>query len=465
MHVAPAKPDASSPRQAGYVWPVVVIGGGAAGLMAGLFAARSGAQVLILESGRRPGTKIRISGGGRCNVLPSEASVRDFVSSASPHTLRNMLSAWPLGEVRAFFETDLGVALKQEATGKLFPQSDRAQDVIDAMVAAFVQAGGMLRCGARVTQLKARRLGADAPPAAARFDVTLACGEQVAACRVIVATGGLSVPKTGSDGAGLRMACALGHSLRPTSPALVPLLGDSAQLCALRGLACAATLTAVQNGRALGSVQGDFLFTHRGYSGPVVLNISRHLTGALNRCGPPASGGGSLAPVHIEASWPTTCGSTDWAQALSRACGTMLVGTFVKQSLPKRLAETLIAAAELCADARLGDLRRPQRQRLVAQLDAFVLPISGDEGYRTAEVTQGGIGLDEVHVKTFESRRQPHLYIAGEALDVIGALGGYNFLWAWVSGRRAGQAAGQQSAKSDGWVAPCSQNPGAQSAA
>lgn len=462
MPTALNKSDAPTLRTGSDVWPVVVIGGGAAGLMAGLFAARSGAATLVLESGRKPGTKIRISGGGRCNVLPSRAGMDDFVSSGSANTLRNMLSAWPLDAVREFFESDLGVALKQEATGKLFPQSDRAQDVIDALVGAFARASGTLRCSTRVTALRARRLDADAPADGAHFDLELATGERLSACRVILATGGLSVPATGSDGAGLHMASGLGHSLRTMSPALVPLLGDNPELSALRGLACPATLTAMQGSKALGQVRGDFLFTHRGYSGPVVLNISRHVTAHKATT---AQEDKASAPVRVHAAWPLSCGSSDWSEALRRASGVMQVGSFVRQHVPRRLADALVARAGLDLECRIGNLRRAQRQCLLAQLAAFELPVSGDEGYKTAEVTQGGIDLGEVHVKTFESRKMPHLYIAGEALDVIGALGGYNFLWAWVSGRRAGQAAGQQSARRDESAAPYSQNLGAQSAA
>ena len=199
--------------------PVVIVGAGAAGLMAAIHAAAGTRPVLLLEGSNRPGQKILISGGGRCNVLPSQASHTDFISDSSPNLVRKVLAAWPLADVRRFFEADLGVPLKLEAeTGKLFPVSGRAHTVLDALSAAYVQRGGRVCTATRVTDL----LRSDDC-----WVAQLSSGEMIRAERIILATGGLSVPATGSDGAGLRIARELGHAIVPTYPALVPLTGSN----------------------------------------------------------------------------------------------------------------------------------------------------------------------------------------------------------------------------------------------
>ncbi|MCU0502134.1 MAG: aminoacetone oxidase family FAD-binding enzyme, partial [Anaerolineae bacterium] len=208
--------------------PVVVVGAGAAGLMAAVHAAAGPRPVLLLEGSDRPGQKILISGGGRCNVLPSQALHTDFISACSPNLVRKVLAAWPLGEVRRFFETELGVPLKLEAeTGKLFPASDRARTVLDALLTAYVQRGGHLRTTARVVDLRRADDG---------WAVQLSSGDVIRAASVVLATGGLSVPSTGSDGMGLRIARETGHAIVPTYPALVPLTGGDPAHRALAGV-------------------------------------------------------------------------------------------------------------------------------------------------------------------------------------------------------------------------------------
>ena len=401
--------------------PVVIVGAGAAGLMAAIHAAAGTRPVLLLEGSDRPGQKILISGGGRCNVLPDQASHTDFVSDSSPNLVRKVLAAWPLADVRRFFEAELGVPLKLEAeTGKLFPASDRAHTVLDALMTAYVQRGGRLRTAARVTDLSR---GDDC------WAVQLSSGETIRAARVVLATGGLSVPATGSDGAGLRIARELGYAIVPTYPALVPLTGGNAAHRNLAGISLPVLLSAPQprSGRLL-RVQGGFLFTHRGYSGPAVLNISHIAVRAMRD-------GAAQPPIRVQ--W-TPLGSAAW-DALLRAGRPLL--PLLRDHLPERLAAQLLTEAGL-AEAESAQLRREQRQRLVETLVHYPLPYGGHEGYRVAEVTGGGIPLSEVYPATMESRIAPGLYLCGELLDAFGPIGGYNFLWAWVTGRSAGLAAG-----------------------
>jgi predicted Rossmann fold flavoprotein len=401
--------------------PVVVVGAGAAGLLAAIFAASGARPVILLEATQRPGQKILISGGGRCNVLPSAESPSDFVTDGSPNTLRKIFNTWPLDQVRRFFEVDLGVPLQLEAaTGKLFPAANRARVVLDALLGRAGEMGVGVRAGARVTGL-ARSPG---------WQVRLSTGETISASRIVLATGGLSVPATGSDGLGLRLAEESGHSLVPPYPALVPLTTEDLGHRALAGISLVATLEtqASPSARPLRS-QGGFLFTHRGYSGPAVLNIS-HIPVRSTFTG------GPRPPVWVK--W-TTLNAAGWEAVLQRTRGPILA--LLRGHLPERLAAQLLSEAGL-TDVEGSQLTREDRRRIVQMLVRYRLPWQGHEGYRTAEVTGGGVPLSEVDPATLESRMASGLYLCGEILDAFGPIGGYNFLWAWITGRLAGRAAG-----------------------
>lgn len=408
-------------------WPVVVVGAGAAGLLAALFAGRAGARVLLLETRPRPGAKIRVSGGGRCNVLPVAMQLDDFHTSGSRHALRNILTSWPLSDVRAFFEGDLGIPLKAEPSGKLFPVSERPLDVVEALLAACARAGVTLVGGTRIVRIEAHGPSASATNPGARFTLFADHGRRYLAARVILATGGLSLPKSGSDGGGLALAAGLGVALLPTYPALVPLLTSEPRWPALAGVSLPVELRAVRGERVLETREREFLFTHRGFSGPVALDMSRYVA-APDRDG-----------VELVARWGGAA-APDWDVAL-RPSGNRRVATILHQVFPARLVETFLDIAAIPRDRRESDLARDERRQLVTVLERYVLPVRGNEGYATAEVTAGGVALDAIHTRTLETRAVPGLFVCGEMLDVVGRIGGYNFLWAWVSGRRAGEAA------------------------
>lgn len=399
--------------------PVVVVGAGAAGLMAAFWAAGGPRPVLLLEGGDRPGKKILISGGGRCNVLPSHADENDFVTDGSLHTLAKILRAWPLDDVRRFFEDVLSVSLREEPeTGKLFPTSGKARTILDALLTAVSQRDVRIRLGARVVGLEC----------GVGWRVRLENGETIAAAAVILATGGLSAPATGSDGAGLRIAEALGHSVIPPYPALAPLRTGLPAHKGLAGVALPVTLTTPLHGGKRSYIsRGGFLFTHRGYSGPAILNLS-HLAVRGDLLGSPP-------PIWVQ--W-TDLGTVAWDALLRARRGPLL--SLLRGPLPERLAAQLLSEADL-AEADGSQLRREDRARLVEFLTHYRLPWAGHEGYRTAEVTGGGIPLNEVDPATLESSRLPGLFFCGEMLDAFGPIGGYNFLWAWVTGRIAGEAA------------------------
>jgi predicted Rossmann fold flavoprotein len=394
------------------------VGAGAAGLMAAIFAAARGAATTLLERTADGGRKILISGGGRCNVLPARVDERRFVTDSSPHSLRKILRSWPLAEQVAFFERELGVPLVEEReSAKLFPVSNRARDVRDALLALAGRRGVRFRPRTTLTGLT---------PYAGGWRVEVEEGGPVDADAVVVATGGLSVPKTGSDGAGLTILERLGHVVHPTYPALTPLTDDGRGWAALAGVSLPVTVTATSSVRSAAAT-GGFLFTHHGYSGPSVLDVSHVLVRARTT---------DAVPAGLQVQW-TDRDQEGWADAL-RADGTRTVGGVVRQALPERLADALLASAGVAPATRLAHLRKDERSRLIDALVRGPLPWTGDEGYRKAEVTGGGVSLAEVHPATLESRRCPGLHLCGELLDAFGPIGGYNFLWAWATGRAAG---------------------------
>jgi predicted Rossmann fold flavoprotein len=402
---------------------VVVIGAGAAGTMAAIFAARAGAHTTLIERTHDGGRKILISGGGRCNVLPSVVDETRFVTDSSPNLLKKMVRAWPLAEQRAFFENTLGIPLVEESeTRKLFPASHKARDVRDGLVQYARQAGVETMMDTRVL---------DITPDDNRWKVAVDNAPPVFADAVIVATGGLSVPNTGSDGAGLNMLRALGHTMHATYAALTPLTSAPNAFTELLGISLPVALVAESAERRAVS-SGGFLFTHRGYSGPSVLDVSHVAVRARTE---------HTSPAHLRVQW-TTHDAAAWEAAL-KPHGARTVTGALRTELPDRLVTVLLAQADVDATRALSDLRRDERLRLIEVLTRGALPWAGDESYKKAEVTGGGVALSEVNARTMESRRHPGLYLCGEVLDAFGPIGGYNFLWAWSTGRAAGMAAGK----------------------
>ena len=401
--------------------PIVVIGAGAAGCMAAIFAARAGVPVLLLERTRDGGRKILISGGGRCNVLPSRMDPGQYFTASSRNSLKKILLSWPLVEQRRFFEEDAGIPLVLEPeSGKLFPESNRARDVRDRLLELARRAGARLRFETYV-------VGLEPPVEGGLWRVRLDGGEAIEAAKVVVAAGGLSVPQTGSDGTGFRIVRQLGHSLNETYAALTPLTSEPPVHAHLAGVSLTAHLEAPLERGSL-QAEGGFLFTHRGYSGPSVLDVSH----AAVRARRPAD-----QPVF--ARW-TGLDAAAWERLLlERSSGTVLA--LLRRHLPARLADTLLAESEIDDARTLPQLRRDERARLVEKLTRYRLPWTGDEGYKKAEVTGGGVPLGEVDPRTLESRVAPGLFLCGEILDCFGPIGGYNFCWAWATGRAAGLGA------------------------
>ena len=403
---------------------ILVIGAGAAGLFAAAWAGRTAAAagrpltVTAVDSARKLGAKILVAGGGRCNVTHERVAEGDYAGSTPP-AIRKVLRRFPVADTVAFFEA-AGVDLKTEDTGKLFPTSDSARTVLDALVREATRAGARLMHPARVTALV--RAGAG-------FVATSDAGE-FAARRVILCTGGKSLPKSGSDGTGLELARSLGHSLTsPIVPALVPLVLPAGHwITALSGLTLPAEITLKSaTGKKLFTTTGSTLCTHVGLSGPAILDASRHWL--VERAADPG--------VTLWLNWlpGETPESLDRLLVEGQRRGALAI---LRERLSDRLARAL---CEHAAAPPTGDLARDARRRLAALATATPLAITGDRGYTVAEATAGGVPLAEVRLETMESRICPGLSLAGEVLDVDGRIGGFNFQWAWATGFVAGCSA------------------------
>jgi predicted Rossmann fold flavoprotein len=396
--------------------------------MAAIFAATSGAETILLERTRDGGRKILISGGGRCNILPMVVDESRFVTDSSPNTLRKIVRSWPLAEQRAFFETTLGIPLSEEPDAlKVFPTSHKARDVRDGLLQYARAKGVEIRVDTQVVGIA---------PTATGWRVENEGGDFIDADAVIVATGGLSVPNTGSDGFGLRTLEALGHTIHRTYAALTPITADAPAFNALSGVSLTVTLTATSAERSA-THTGGFLFTHHGYSGPAPLNVSHVLVRSRNE---------RTSAAQLRVRW-TALDDAAWEGRLKGAGARTVTGA-LREELPERLVSVLLAIADVEQHRPLAELRRDERLRLIETLVRGELPWNGDEGYKKAEVTGGGVALGEIDPRTMESRKHPGLYLCGEVLDAFGPIGGYNFLWAWATGRAAGVGAAKGSAVS-----------------
>lgn len=404
---------------------IVVVGAGAAGLMAACWAARTrpSSKVVVLDGASKLGAKILVAGGGRCNVTHDVVDDSAYAGSTRP-AIRKVLRRFDVPETVAFFEA-LGVALKREETGKLFPTTDRARTILDALIRAVEQAGGVLRYPRRVERVERSPEG---------FVVGGAWGE-LRARRVILATGGQSLPKSGSDGYGYVLARRLGHSLTPRiTPALVPLLLPVGHpLTALSGVSADVRISLHDgHGKLLQAFEGALLCTHFGVSGPAVLDISRYVLDLQ----------ASDQAIQVRVNWIPGL-LPEQVDATLLGAGKRSVLRWLDGRLPERLARMLCAEAGIEPAIPLNSLSRVQRQALTRALTAYPLPVRGSRGYTYAEVTAGGIPLSELNLKTMESRVCAGLHLCGELCDVDGRIGGYNFQWAWASGYTAGVGAAE----------------------
>jgi predicted Rossmann fold flavoprotein len=404
------------------------VGAGAAGLAAAIFARRSNPSrsVVILEGQRTPGAKILVSGGSRCNVTNVAVTERDFWGGR-PSIVRRILRAFPAEAAVEFFR-ELRIGLHEEDDGKLFPDSNRSRDVLNALLTEAARVDAEVRSNHRVTAVEKDAGG---------FAIWTPA-HRLRAQKLVLATGGQSLPKSGSDGAGYEFARALGHTLVPTTPALVPLvMGEEEPLHRrLAGVSQPVELTLRAEGRVATRISGPLLWTHFGISGPAALNASRHwLRAEIEGRRPSITSNFQPGETFetVDAAW----------QRLATERPRLSLQHALKAMVPARFATTLLEAIGIAPDLTLAHLSRDARRAVVHALVAWPLPVIGSRGYTFAEATAGGVPLSEIDPATMASRRSAGLYLVGEILDVDGRLGGFNFQWAWSTAYVAGCALGR----------------------
>jgi predicted Rossmann fold flavoprotein len=403
---------------------VAIIGGGPAGLMAAALAAQRGKKTILLDKNREPGVKILLSGGTRCN-LTHATDVRGIVEAFGPNGrfLYSALAAFGPQAVIDYFEAE-GVSTKVEPGGKVFPVSDRASDVRDALVRCVKQSGCTLAMNETLSELV---------PIDAGFHLTTS-KSSFEAEKVVLTTGGQSYPACGTTGDGYRFAAALGHRIVSPHTALVPITSHAPWVLALQGITLPDVFVQVINvgdGKKLANSRGALLFAHFGVTGPVVLDVSHAVSAAVQpdalllRC--------DLMPEITESKLD--------AQLAERCAmdGKRRVATLLDSWVPHRVGETLLALAGIAPDCPSAEFSKASRQRLVGSVKRLDIPVAGTMGFRKAELTAGGVALEEVDSRTMQSRIVPGLFFAGELLDLNGPVGGYNFQAAFSTGRLAGE--------------------------
>lgn len=405
-------------------WDVIIVGAGPAGLMAAISCAEGKLRTLVLDSKETIGAKLLLSGGGRCNVTNLKVSEKDYQTGAL-RTVRNILRAFPPERTLEFFKK-LGVDMVLEEGSKYFPEAQSAKVVLQALLQASRQAGVVIVTGKKVKRVsKEQGMFLVSGEGFAYFSKTLA-----------IATGGLSYPGTGSDGSGYSLAKSLEHSILPTTPALTPLITDDPDWKSLSGITLPVGLSILLDGKKIARSEGALLFTHVGFSGPAVLDIS----GPWCRCR--ASQKEllvNLLPVHHEADVVSEF-AREIAEHSVRSWKRALASYF-----PERLVEVLLRKCGIDPRAKLDQIPKKERESFLCSLFRFPVKVTGSLGFDKAEVTAGGVDLREVDAKTLESSVCARLFFSGEVLDVDGRIGGFNFQWAWASGTVVGKAILRQS--------------------
>ena len=386
---------------------VVIIGGGAAGLMCGRVAGRRGRSVLILDHAAKPAEKIRISGGGRCNFTNLHSSPAAFLSN-NGHFCKSAFTRYTQDDFVQLV-TQHQIAFHEKKLGQLFCD-DSAQQIIDMLLDECKAAGAELRLNTRVLSIEASADG-----------YLIDLGNTQIQCRsVVIATGGLSIPKIGATRFGYDIARQFGLKVTSVKPALVPLTFQAAFLERCRELSGLSVDAEVSYGKT--TFREGLLFTHRGLSGPSILQISSYWDE------------GETLKINLLPDMD----ASGWLTARKTETPRQEVLTVLSENLPRRLASDILE--EVGVSGRLADLPNKMLSRLGERLNRWQVSPSGTEGYRTAEVTLGGVDVGELSSKTMEARHQPGLFFIGEVVDVTGHLGGYNFQWAWSSGFVAGEA-------------------------
>jgi predicted Rossmann fold flavoprotein len=406
------------------IFDVAIVGAGAAGLMAAIHAAERGKQVILLEKNRKPGVKILMSGGTRCNITHACDS-RGIVEAFGPNGkfLHSALAALSVEQTIEFFE-NAGVATKVEETGKVFPVSNKALDVLNALLNRLRLSGATLALDESVIDVQRIDRGG--------FEIVTA-KRRLITPKVILTSGGKSYPGCGTRGDGYEFVQVMGHTIVSPRPALVPIRVDAPWIAGLRGVTLAdVNVTVLDGDDVLASRRGGFLFAHFGLTGPAPLDVSK----AIARHGRPQS-------LELEIDFLPNCDRAELDEFLrieALRSGRKQLAVLLADQLPRRLGDSLLAFTGQSIDRKAAGLTKSDRAKLVSAVKNIRLPVQGTLGFEKAEVTTGGVLLDELDSRTMASKRVPGLYLAGEILDLDGPIGGYNFQAAWSTGWLAGRS-------------------------
>ena len=397
---------------------VLVIGGGAAGMMAALTAAENGHAVTLLERQGRVGRKLMATGNGRCNLTNHHVSPAHY-HGETPDFCRHALAAFDVGSTLLYF-AGLGLLTTAEDSGRVYPFSNMAGSVLDVLRFALENSGIDLHTGCVVTAIKKK---------GNTFLVRTESGEEFTADRVILAAGGAAGGKVGGVMDGYQLAKGLGHHRTALYPSLVQIRTDPTYPRALKGVKAEAAVTVRRGDDTLAQNRGEVLFTEYGVSGPVIFDISR--TAATG-------GDGLTVTLDLFPDWAPR-EALDWLRQRRQSAGDREAGTLLTGALHSRLGQMVCKAAGF-TNQRAAGLSDGDLQRIAAQVKGFALPITGVCGFDQAQVTAGGLRCGEFDPHTMESRLVPGFYACGEVLDIDGDCGGYNLQWAWSSGHAAGAA-------------------------
>lgn len=404
-------------------YKVAVVGGGAAGITAAIAARRKGASVVILEGNQRIGKKILATGNGRCNLTNITTGIANYHGN-NPRFVYSALAQFGVEQTLDFFK-HLGVAHKVEEEGKVFPFSLQASSVLDVLRYELERVGVTVHCEAEVTGIAHSSKG---------FTISVKSGEVFQADRVIICTGGKAAPHFGSTGRGYALAASLGHSIVEPFPALVQLKLGSVYLKQIKGIKFEGTAEVLSGERSLQAARGEILFTEYGISGPPILALSRKAGECLKKNQKPW-----LKLILLD-SFTTGELETILAERFSNNPGKTLAFSFVG-FLNKQLAPVILKEAGVDPNKIAGEVTAAELKKITHILLDWRFPVTGTTSWPAAQVTAGGVDVNEINSRTMESKLVPKLYFAGEVVDIDGDCGGYNLQWAWSSGYVAGESA------------------------
>lgn len=403
------------------IFDVAIIGAGAAGIMAAIAASGKGRSVILLEKNTDIGRKILATGNGRCNLTNRNVVAMRF-HGANPDFIQKILSGFDQTETMKYFES-LGVILKEEDRGRIFPRANKASTVVDALASELSR----LRVEIKTDCLVIGMERGD------NWIIKIKDSESVTAKKIIITTGGRAANQFGSSGDGLHFAKKIGHTLTPIFAALVPLEIVESWPKDIQGLKIEGKATVMAKDKIISEKIGDILFTHYGLSGPAIMDQSRAVAAIVDK---------EKVEIHIDATPEETAVSLNKKiEQIFNANGAKTVKNALCGVVPENLVAVVLKNISIDADKKSARVSKEERSKIVESLKNLILTVKGAPSLKEAQVTAGGVSADEIDPKTMESKIIPGLYFAGEIIDVDGDSGGFNLQWAWSSGHLAGLSA------------------------